>query len=466
MHDVALVWFRRDLRLADNPALTDALDRARAVVPVTVEPAAYRPGAAATAWRARSLVELDVALRERGSSLAVFDGPAHQVLPALAHETGATLLSFTRAWDPESLAEETRVAAALEGAGVEARAAESAHLVAPGALTTHAGTPYRVFTPYWRAWERAVRAEEPLAAPARVPAPPRAPRAGRHPAAASGPGLHPRWRPGEAGAAGRLARFAAGALGDYAADRDRPGLEGTSELSAHLAAGEISVRQVLHAVSRSAAAGTPDAEAFVRQLAWRDFAAQVLGDFPDLAIRPLRPEFARFPWRDDPDAFDRWKAGTTGFPLVDAGMRQLARTGWMHNRVRLAAASVLVKDFLVPWQNGERYFRDALVDYDPAQNAFNWQWVAGSGADAAPYFRIFNPAAQGRRFDPDGTYVRAWVPELEDVNAPRVHAPYDVPAEELLAEGGAAPYPPPLIDHASARERALTAYRLLREGSL
>ena len=433
------MWFRRDLRLADNPALARCLKHSRAVVPAAVKPPAYGPGTAALGWQSQSLTALDASLRERGSRLVIREAPAPEALVQLACEACATAVFCTRSWDPTSLAEEIAVADACAEAKIDFVVSESAYLVPPGELQTGEGRPYRVFTPFFRAWERTVDADrEPVQeAPFSVPGPAVFP-AGLKRRAATLP-VDQHWAPGERGAEARLTEFVRDRLLDYDTDRDRPDLAGTSELSPHLAAGELSPRQVIEAVRRSGVS-EDEARPFVLQLAWREFAAHVMNAAPDLAERPLRREFEAFPWHADPDALEAWEAGRTGFPLVDAGMRQLAETGWMHNRVRLVAASVLVKDLLVPWQHGERLFRERLVDYDPASNAFNWQWVAGSGADAAPYFRIFNPDRQAARFDPDGAYVRRWLGEN---------------AEERVQ---------PIIDHAEARARALAAYDVIRRG--
>ncbi len=437
MSDTALVWFRRDLRLADNPALVHALERHATVIPVAVEPPAYGPGARARAWRAHSLVALNAQLERRGARLLTLSDPAPEALVDLARRTGAQAVFANRVWDPTSHAWESAVGDALSAAGVALHMSESAYLVPPKTLATTSGTTYRVFTPYFRAWQRSALLRRPLPAPPSIPLPPEMPTAPPVPAAVTS--VHERWTPGEVGALEKLAMFAAGNLESYAEMRELPAVAGTSELSPHLAAGEITPAQVLWAVHASRIAEEITLP-FVRQLAWRDFAADVLHSFPDLASRPLRSEFAAMPWREDRAALERWKQGLTGYPLVDAGMRQLAETGWMHNRVRLVVSSFLTKDLLVPWQHGERFFRDSLVDYDEAQNAFNWQWVAGSGADAAPYFRIFNPSIQAQRFDAAGEYVRRWVPEID--------APGD--------------YPEPMIDHAEARVRALAAYGSMR----
>ena len=451
---VTILWFRRDLRLADNPSVTHAATSERPVVPLWVEPPAHTPGAAAARWRAASLASLDEALRAAGSRLVVREGPAAERLCTLAADTGADEVTCTRAWDPASLAEESLVADALAAAGVRLIVHESQYLLPPPALTTGDGRPYRVFTPFHRAWALRISPERPLDAPAALLAPE------SWPASASLPGEHGAvsdwWRPGESGAHERLARFVAERLDSYETGRDLPGIGGTSELSPHLASGELSPRQVLWTVRGDSGSSA----SFIRQLAWREFSASVLHDFPELPRAPLRPEFSGLAWIDDPGGLAVWREGRTGYPLVDAGMRQLLETGWMHGRVRMAAASLLVKDLLVNWTTGLQQFDDLLVDADAAQNAFNWQWVAGTGADAAPYFRILNPVAQGKRFDPDGSYVRRWVPELAGLADRWIHSPWTAPRDQLRAAGIelGVTYPEPVVDHAEARQRVLAAY--------
>ena len=437
----AIMWFRRDLRLADNDALAGALAAAETVAPVWVTP--HRPVGSREHWLAHSLRALDADLRERGARLTARTGPAPAALGTFARELGARSVHCTRIWTPDGLEEEQMVASALQAEGVRLAVSEGSLLVTPDALATGTGGPYRVFTPYFRAWEQSWGSVAPAESPRLIPGPgtvassdPLPDRRGATPDPTTW------WTPGEAGARVRLAEFVDDALADYDERRDLPAPDATSRLSPHLAHGEISVRQIVSAVERS---GLP-AEAtrpFVRQLAWREFAAHVLHHHPHTVSEPLRPEFAAMPWRDDEEALAAWREGRTGYPLVDAGMRQLAATGWMHNRVRLVAASLLTKHLLIPWQTGERYFADALTDFDLASNVFNWQWVAGCGADAAPYFRIFNPTLQASKFDPEGSYVRRWVPELD-------------------ARQDHTGYPDPIVEHREARERALAAYASIR----
>ncbi len=398
MHRTALAWFRRDLRLADNTALLDAARCAESVscVVVSVEGRdPHAPGAAYLAREQRSLASLATSLADHGCSLTALDGPAADALARAALQCGATAVTCSRDWTPAGLAEERAVAQALRAHGIELRVSEGQLLAVPGSVATAAGTAFRVFTPFYRQWMRSIDLMAPEPAPQRLvsadvtpsgtPIRPIAEQT-PHP-----PGGLP--RPGEPGAHARLTEFVATALADYAAAHDLPATRGTSELSAALSCGELSPRQVAWAAVQ--AAGEDGAAPFTRQLAWRDFAHHVLAADPDSLDVPLRREFSAMPWRDDPVALESWTAGQTGWPLVDAGMRQLAETGWMHNRVRMVVASALTKDLLVPWQSGAAAFERLLADYDPAINAFNWQWVAGSGADAAPYFRIFNPSLQG-----------------------------------------------------------------------
>jgi deoxyribodipyrimidine photo-lyase len=279
-------------------------------------------------------------------------------------------------------------------------------------------------------------------------------------------GLRAAWEPGEAAARDRLSAFLGGAAARYRGDRDRPGVIGTSRLSPYLHFGEIGPRTVWLATRTAMAAGLPEAEGlgFLRELGWREFSAHLLWQFPTLPDQPLRAEFAAFPWAGDRALLRAWERGRTGYPVVDAGLRELWTTGWMHNRVRMIVASFLVKDLLVPWQDGERWFWDTLVDADLASNAASWQWVAGCGADAAPYFRVFNPVLQGLKFDPDGAYVRRWVPELAGLPDARLHAPWEASPAELAAAGVrlGCDYPAPIVDHKAARQRALDAYAALR----
>jgi len=456
---VTIHWFRKDLRVGDNAALSSARCGARAVIPVYIHddrPGANRAGIASRAWLSRSLVALDASLRKGGSALIIRTGAPGETLAALAQEVAAGRVCCQRDWSQIGLAQEAEVRAELDSKGIELDVSGGQLLVEPDAIATAQGKPYRVFTPYWRAWRRSWVEGEPLP-PAGVPALPLMPStAGPLSPPRGGPDIDRWWNAGEAAASERLKAFVSGSLPSYITSRERPDLRGTSEMSVRLAWGEVSPLQVAsEALSADAAA-----EPFLRQLAWREFSHHLLRHFPNTVDEPLRDEFRAFPWRDDPGGFDAWGHGQTGFPLVDAGMRQMLETGWMHNRVRMVCASFLVKDLLVPWQEGERFFAERLADYDVAVNVFNWQWVAGCGADASPFFRVFNPVLQGEKFDTGGAYVRTWVPELSGLPSKWIHRPWAAPASELERAGVrlGANYPKPIVDHAQARRRALAAF--------
>jgi deoxyribodipyrimidine photo-lyase len=468
-----LLWYRNDLRLADHAALQAALATGRPVLPVFVyDPVAggaWAPGAASRWWLHHSLTALAGALAAAGAPLVLRRGNAAQILPALARETGAVSVFAGIGLEPWARRQERAVAEALGAEGAALHRFRTASLFPPDALRTGTGGGYGVYTPFARAATAAAAAVKPPArAPAHIPAPP---------APASEPldswrlcpgapdwagGLRAAWTPGEAGGRAKLLRFLDRTLADYAGARDRADRAGTSGLSPHLHFGEISPAQVWHA----AAGDGTGPEKFRAELLWREFAIHQLWHHPDLPEQPLRSAFASMPWRDDPAALAAWQRGRTGVPLVDAGMRQLWETGWMHNRVRMVAASFLVKHLLLPWQAGEAWFWDTLVDADLAANAASWQWVAGCGADAAPYFRVFNPVLQGRRFDPDGAYVRRFVPELARLSADFIHAPWEAPAGTLRAAGIALgqTYPAPIVDLPAGRARALAAFAAITAG--
>lgn len=474
-----VVWFRRDLRIADNPALTAAVASGRPVVPVFVwapgEEGPWAPGGASRWWLHHSLCSLDRELRGRGSRLIVRSGVTRDVLLAVARATGARAVCWNRRYEPAVVARDAVLAAALREAGLDVQSCNGAVLCEPWEVATKAGLPYQVFTPFWRACCERLPPPVPLAPPKRLAAPARWPEGdaierfellSRVDWAA---GLRARWEPGERGAADRLHDFVAERIAAYGAARDVPGEPGTSRLSPHLHFGEISPRQVWHAVAARVDVGsrvglTSSAEAFLREVGWREFAVHLLHHFPHTPERPLRSAFAAFAWRDDASDERAWRQGRTGYPIVDAGMRELWATGWMHNRVRMIAASFLVKHLLLPWQKGAAWFWDTLVDADLASNTLGWQWTAGCGADAAPYFRIFNPTAQGERFDPRGAYVRRWVPELAGLPDSRIHQPWTASAAELRAAGIdlGSEYPRPIVDHAAARLRALAVFEQMR----
>lgn len=466
-----LVWFRLDLRIADHPALAAAARTGRPVIPVFVwapdEEAPWAPGAASRWWLHYSLAALDTELRAIGSRLVIRRGSTAAALHGLRRETGADTIFWSRRYEPAVRARDERIAAALKADGARTEIFNGALLFEPEALRTQSGAPYRVFTPFWRACLAASEPREPIPPPRRLPAPAAWPVSDPLvtldllPRVPWDSGLKVAWTPGERGAQRVMESFLEGALADYHQGRDCPGRPGTSRLSPHLHFGEVSPRQIWHAVRESEMLRTQrgtvrGAESYLREMGWREFAHHLLFYFPHTAERPLDARFDRFPWRTDPAGFRAWRRGHTGFPIVDAGMRELWHTGWMHNRARMMVASFLVKDLLVSWREGARWFWDTLVDADLANNTLGWQWTAGCGADAAPYFRIFNPVLQGAKYDPDGAYVRRWAPELAGVPAPFVHQPWRLPRPP-------ADYPAPILDHGEARDRALAALSVTRE---
>jgi deoxyribodipyrimidine photo-lyase len=478
----ALVWFRRDLRLADNPALHTALASSTHVVCVYVhapeEEGAWRPGAASDWWLHHSLAALDASLRERGGSLTLRRGPTLLALAGLARECGATSIHWNRLYEPAIVERDTALKAELRRQGFACHSHVAALLFEPWDLRTAQGGPYRVFTPYWRAAQSQLgRLPRPLPAPQAVPTR----RTGSAGVGLGELGLLPRvrwdaglsdsWQPGERGALARLAAFCAGGLAAYDEGRNRPDLPGSSRLSPHLHFGEVGPRQCL-AAAATALDGAPPAtiqasESFVREIGWREFAHHLLHHFPHTTDRSLDERFERYPWTTDAAALEAWRRGRTGYPIVDAGLRELWHTGWMHNRVRMIAASLLTKNLGQHWLEGARWFWDTLVDADLASNTLGWQWTAGCGADAAPYFRIFNPVLQAERHDPGRAYLRRWLPELARLPDAWIHSPWQAPAAALAAAGVrlGIDYPAPVVDFPVSRQRALDGYATLRSQS-
>ena len=469
-----LVWLRDDLRLADHPALVHAAATGRPVVALwvldEVSPGVRPIGGASRWWLHRSLAALAADLRRLGIDLALARGPAGDVVSAVAARIDAAEVVWNRRYLPAMIEIDTELKARLRAAGREVRDFQASLLHEPDAVRTGGGGPFRVFTPFWRACLAAGTPRRPLPRPAAL-----RPWDGamaslpldalellpRRPYWAAG--LDSTWTPGEAGAEARLARFLDEGLATYAVERDRPDLDVASRLSPHLRHGEISPFRVAAAVAERVArhprlAG--HADKFLAEVGWREFAHHLAFHFGDLTTRNFQSRFDAFPWVRDERFLAAWQRGRTGYPLVDAGMRELWATGTMHNRVRMVVASFLTKHGLIDWRDGERWFHDTLVDACPAVNPASWQWVAGSGADAAPYFRIFNPVSQGEKFDPDGVYVRRWVPELAGLPTKHLQAPWTAPAAVLAAAGIdlGRTYPRPIVDHAVARERALAAF--------
>jgi len=461
--DPVLLWLRRDLRLGDNPALAAAVATGRPVIPVVIRPEKDPIGGASAWWRGRSLAALAAALRKHGSGLVLRSGPVVDVLRGLVEETKADAVAFNRSLEPAQVAEDVAVLGMLQDRGVAAIEQPANRLHEPWVLKTGAGGPFKVFTPFWNRLSEAYRPPVAHPAPRTLPAPKAWPRSEPietwQVTVAWSEGFAAEWTPGEDGAQKRLTAFLNQAR-EYPERRDRPDWEGTSRLSPHLAWGEVSVHAIWRRLSDQL---SDEAAPFLRQLGWRDFNSHLLYHFPKLETEAWSAKFRRFPFLDDTKGLRAWQQGKTGYPIVDAGMRQLWQTGWMHNRVRMIAASFLAKDQLIDWRKGEAWFWDTLVDADIAQNAGNWQWVAGSGADAAPYFRIFNPVTQSRKFDPDGAYIRRWVPELAKLDGKAIHAPWEAAPLDLAAAGVVLgrDYPRPILDHDAARKRALAAYETL-----
>lgn len=470
----AIVWLRQDLRLADNPALNAAVATKRPLVLLFVlddeTPGRWKLGGASRWWLHRSLQALQRDIAKRGAKLTLRRGNAAAAVQALAQETGAAAVFWNRCYEPYAIKRDSGLKDALKLRCVQAESFNGALLFEPWAVRTKSGEPFKVFTPFWRACLQQTDWRRPAPAPKRLNAlagelasdaledwrlPPTEPNWAA--------GFEPEWTPGETGAQAALARFVDERLSGYPEARDQLGASGTSRLSPHLHWGELSPAQVRAAVE-FAAGDQPrlqrGADKFLAEIGWREFSTNLLFHWPALPEKNWRTQFDAFPWRDDPEALEAWRRGRTGYPVVDAAMRELWTTGYMHNRARMIAASFLIKHLLIDWRHGEDWFWDTLVDADLANNAASWQWVAGAGADASPYFRIFNPVTQGERYDADGAYVRRWVPELAALPNDVLHSPWTAPPDILRRTGVelGRTYPRPLVDHAEARARALAAF--------
>ncbi len=471
-----ILWFRKDLRLSDHAALATAAAEGFRILPLYIrepEEAGTGPlGAAQAWWLHHSLAALQNSLEGLGSRLTLRSGHAESVLSALIAETGAAAVFWNRRYDPPGIAVDKGLKAKLIEDGIEVRTFAGQILHEPSKLKTGAGGHFRVYTPFWKALDGSGEPPEPIPAPKRLSAPDNWPKGEALESWSLLPtspnwakGFEAEWQPGEAGAKKRLADFVRTGLKGYRTRRDFPGEAHVSMLSPHLALGEISPATLWHATrGLSDDYSSEDYIHFRKEVVWRDFSYHLLFHFPDLATKNWNAKFDAFPWRDAPELLAKWQKGQTGYPIVDAGMRQLWQTGWMHNRVRMIVASFLIKDLLIDWREGERWFRDTLVDADPASNSASWQWVAGSGADAAPFFRIFNPTSQGEKFDPEGQYVRRFVPELKAMPNKFIHKPSEAPLT-VLKEAGVSlgkSYPMPIVDHGKARDAAMAAFQGLR----
>lgn len=479
MNRPTFCWLRLDLRLAENSALTAAIKCGKPVIPVFIwspdEEGDWPPGGASKWWLHQSLAALDASLRRIGSQLIIRRGPTLGTLRQLAKETGAAAVFWNRRYEPTVIARDENLKEALRQDGLAVENFNATLLFEPWTIQNQSRKPFRVFTPFWKHCLNQSDPAAPLQAPRNLPAPAQWPKS----LALAELELEPRinwagsfrtvWQPGEVGATANLNRFLAEAFDDYSEQRNRLDLVGTSRLSPHLHFGEISPRQIWHGLARMASRrGLPvekwRSSQFMAELGWREFSHHLLFHFPRTPTEPLRSNFKKFPWHKNTAWLKAWQRARTGYPIVDAGMRELWATGWMHNRVRMIVASFLVKDLLISWRDGARWFWDTLVDADLASNTLGWQWTAGCGADAAPYFRVFNPASQGEKFDPHGDYVRRWCPELAKLPAKWIHRPDQAPVKELRVAGIklGRTYPDPIVSHAIAREVALEAFSKIR----
>jgi len=471
-----IFWFRNDLRLADNPALAAACDTRQPVIPVFIHDDSnagiWKNGGATNWWLHQSLDHLAAAIDSAGLHPLVFcKGDAKIEIAKLVKETGADHVFWNRCYEPWAIARDKKIKEDLKNSGVDAQSFSAFLLFEPWEILNKTGNPYKVFTPYSKACLEHGGIRPPVSGKLKsdgkkiisgLPLE----KLGLMPKIKWYTGMADAWTPGEAGAKKRLKKFIAGGLEEYKEKRDFPAVDGGSKLSPHLHFGEISPHTIWHDVSKAIAeAGHNNAfanhgQGYLRQLLWREFSWHLLYHFPTFPEKAWNPRFADFKWNSDNKLLNRWKKGKTGYPIIDAGMRELWQTGWMHNRVRMLVGSFLVKNLLLDWRDGEDWFWDTLVDADLGNNAQGWQWIAGCGADAAPYFRIFNPILQSRKFDEAGEYIRRYVPELAKLPDEYIHAPWEAPPMELHRTGITLgkTYPHPVVDHAEARDRALKAY--------
>ena len=473
-----IVWLRRDLRIKDNPALQAAAVSGQPVVVVYIYESgqSWAPGGATRWWLHHSLTDLANSLKSLGNRLRVFSGDAKDVLQSVVDETGADTVLWNRRYEPDCIDCDAHIKKQLTTDGLTVNSYPGNYCHEPWQVCREGKHPYRVFTAYWRASLK----HESIELTAEIEKLP-----GRRGSLADEVsidwlGLLPtinwdrhfkdNWTPGESNAQALLDQLLKDKINDYDSGRDLPSIDGTSRLSPHLAFGEISPRQINAAIRAGLQNGSlmddENTETYLREIGWRDFANHLLYHFPATTTEPLDSRFGKFPWRKiKPAELKRWQQGNTGIPLVDAGMRQLWQTGWMHNRVRMVVGSLLIKNLGYHWKEGAHWFWDTLVDADLASNTMGWQWVAGSGADAAPYFRVFNPVRQGERFDKDGDYVKHWVPEIAKLPKKYIHAPWTAPADVLDTAGiklGES-YPAPIVDLAESRKEALARFDKIKQ---
>lgn len=469
----SIVWFRQDLRVEDQPALTAAIQKGGAIIPLYIwapdEEGEWSPGAASRWWIHYSLLALQQELKQLGLTLIIRRGSSLPILLDLIQLTDADRVFWTRRYEPLMVQRDAFIKAELQKQGIKTDQCNSLLLFEPWTVFNKLHKPFQVFAPFWRQCLHTGDPALPLPKPSEA----------KHfigeidseevvslgllPKVHWDTGLKKTWQPGAQGAQSTLKHAIEAVIPHYQQRRDRPDLDNISHLSPYLHHGNISPRLIWHAVQTHFDWEDPNAQSFLRQLGWREFGYYLLYHFPYTTHEPLRKDFHSFPWKENYQALRAWQNGKTGYPLVDAGMRQLWTTGWMHNRVRMIVASFLVKDLLIRWQEGAKWFWDTLVDADLASNTLGWQWIAGCGADAVPYFRVFNPITQGDKFDVSGEYVRKWIPELQGLPDQWIHKPWEAP-EEVLQQAGVIlgeTYPYPIVDHMQAREQALEAYAKL-----
>ena len=456
-----IVWFRSDLRISDNPALCAASQKGP-VIPLFIwspDEEDFAPGGASKWWLHHSLTKLEKSLDRIGGKLILKTGTALEVLKSVLQKTGAQAVFWNRRYEPIICKRDKLISTELNKAGIEVKTFKANLLSEPDEIENKTGRPFKVFTPFWKECLKRLNPPAPLEPPKQINRPTGSIKTQRlsdlnlEPVPDWAEGMRNNWNPGEAGAFQNLKLFIRNASRDYSEARNFPDRSGTSRLSPHLRFGEISPKQIWHSIKDSGEPKWKESH-FLSELGWREFGYHLLHHFPHSVEEALRPAFNRFPWADNPKHLRAWQLGQTGYPFVDAGMRELWTTGWMHNRVRMVVASFLVKHLLIHWRHGADWFWDTLVDADLASNTQGWQWTAGCGADAAPYFRIFNPTTQAKKFDPNGDYIRRWVPELRHLSVPEIFEPSTSVDEHL--------YPQPLVNHSQARTRALKAFEKIK----
>lgn len=474
----AVIWFRQDLRLSDNPALISACDYDH-LIPIYIDDTKTKSqlGEASHAWLYHSLEDLQRQFHQVDNTLLLFQGDPALIIEQITHELDIDAVLWNRCYDPESIDRDSHIKASLKAQDIHASSFNASLLYEPWQILKKDETPYRVFTPYWKEMSHRGLNLAPLAAPETIPASPDLQNLASLSTAVTLDELEllptkpwpthmlKHWSVGEAAAQQALGDFLdhSGAV-DYQNTRDLPATSGTSRLSPHLHFGEISPRQIVWKTLRERPLGEIDngTLTFIKEVVWREFAHYIMYHFPETQQQAMYPQFQNFPWRSDiAEPLERWQKGQTGFPIIDAGMRELWATGWMHNRVRMIVASFLTKNLLINWQEGEAWFRDTLVDADLASNIMGWQWASGCGADAAPYFRIFNPLLQSEKFDKQGEYIRRWVPELAALDNKLIHKPWTAPeATKAMLD-----YPEPMVDLSASRQRALDAYSKIKKSN-